>query len=134
MNLIVPIFSFAQENNRKDSDPNCIERADNGACARYCKGIKLNTDIPFIGDCIGLGQDGESDTINGTEVNAEDAFPTVLGALMRILTSAMLIIGLLMIIAAGVMMTTEGVKTGNFKAGKNLILKVGAVLALLGLS
>jgi hypothetical protein len=67
-------------------------------------------------------------------VNAEDAFPTVVGALMRILTSAMLIIGLLMIIVAGVMMTTEGVKTGNFKTGKNLILKVGAVLALLGLS
>ncbi|MDR0651555.1 MAG: hypothetical protein LBG59_09505 [Candidatus Peribacteria bacterium] len=53
---------------------------------------------------------------------------------MKILTSAMLIVGLLLIIVAGVMMTTEGVKTGNFKAGKNLILKVGAVLALLGLS
>ncbi|MDR0651554.1 MAG: hypothetical protein LBG59_09500 [Candidatus Peribacteria bacterium] len=54
--LTIPTFSFAQENNRKDPDPDCIERADNGACALYCKGIKLNTDVPFIGDCIELGQ------------------------------------------------------------------------------
>lgn len=100
-----------------------------------CSGIKLNTDIPFIGDCIGLGQTKDDpDTINGKLVSAEAAFPTIIGALMKILTSAMMIIGLIMIIAAGVLMTTEGVKVGNFKMGRNMILKVGAVLALLGLS
>jgi hypothetical protein len=53
---------------------------------------------------------------------------------MRILTSAILIIGLLLIIVAGVMMVMEGANTGSYTSGKKLILKVGAALALLGLA
>jgi hypothetical protein len=68
------------------------------------------------------------------EVTPITAFPTLVGALMRILTSAMLIIGLLMIIVAGVMMAMEGANTGSYKSGKSLILKVGSALALLGLA
>ncbi|MDR2541166.1 MAG: hypothetical protein LBD11_05370 [Candidatus Peribacteria bacterium] len=53
-----------------------------------------------------------------------NAFPTLIGALMRILTSAMLVIGFMMILIAGVMMTTGGVSANNYKTGKEMIFKV----------
>jgi hypothetical protein len=39
-----------------------------------------------------------------------------------------------MIVVAGVMMTMGGYEAKNFQKGKEMIFKVGAVLALLGLS
>ncbi|MDR2189769.1 MAG: hypothetical protein LBP53_00825 [Candidatus Peribacteria bacterium] len=68
------------------------------------------------------------------EVTPVSAFPTLIGALMRILTSTMLVLGVLLIIVGGVMMTMEGANSGSFSKGKSLILKVGGALALLGLA
>ncbi|MDR2189771.1 MAG: hypothetical protein LBP53_00835 [Candidatus Peribacteria bacterium] len=112
------------------------EPRESEATKRCQNGIQLNTSLPFIGDCLQLTDTGPtSQDENGiTTTTTRDAFPTLIGAMMRILTSAMLIIGLLLIIVGGIMMTMEGANSGSFSKGKSLILKVGAVLALLGLS
>jgi hypothetical protein len=55
-------------------------------------------------------------------------------ALIRIVTSAMLLVGFIMIIVAGIMMTIDGASSGNFKKGKDLILKIWTIIALVGLS
>jgi hypothetical protein len=88
-------------------------------------GIKLNTEVPFVSWWDGCIEFSNSDQIT--------AFPTLIGALMRILTSAMLVVGFLMILIAGVMMTTWGASPNNYKSGKDMIFKVWAALALLGL-
>jgi hypothetical protein len=69
-----------------------------------------------------------------TSVNAIEAFPRLMGALMNIVMTAALIIGFLMIVFSGVMMTTEGVSAGNYKEGLKIIKNVGVILALIGLS
>lgn len=97
-------------------------------------GIKLNTDVPFIGDCIAFGNTKSKGTGNTTTVNQVTAFPTLMGALMNIVMTATLIIWFLMIVVGGVLITTEGMNPWGQKKGKAMIVKVGAVLAILGLS
>lgn len=89
---------------------NCIAKAkcvvDNpGEDAAYCDcvgngGVKLNTNVPFIGRCI-----NKDDTQN--------AFPSLIGGLSRMVVTAILIVSFMMIIAGGVMRTS-----GNAKGGK----------------
>jgi len=73
-------------------------------------------------------------TPDTTEVNQINAFPTLIGGLMQIVTTTVLIVSFLMIVFAGVMMTMGGVKAEWFNKWKGLIFKVAGVLALLGLS
>ena len=114
----------------------CMKReqknGEPGRCVRA--GIKLNTNVPFIGNCIAYGDNNKAGDTT-TEVNQLNAFPTLMGALMNIVMTATLIVGFLMIVAAGVMMTTGGYNNEEYyKKGIALIQKVGMVLALLGLS
>ncbi len=107
----------------------------NGKCVKAW--IKLNTNVPFVGSCILMKNswltypDSTPDT---TEVNQINAFPTLIGGLMQIVTTTVLIVSFLMIVFAGVMMTMGGVKAEWFNKWKGLIFKVAGVLALLGLS
>ena len=98
-----------------------------------CKGVKLNTNVPFVWKCIEFGS-GTADSSDTTKVNQVNAFPKLMAALMNIVMTASLIIGFVMILAGGVMMTTGGFEAGNFKKGKEMIIRVWTVLALIGLS
>ena len=96
-----------------------------GLCTddKVCCGTKLNTKIPFIGDCI------ESSTqASGSAINETTAFPVLVTALVKILVSVILIASFVMIIAAGVMIATWW---SNVKAGKDMIIKVAIWLAIL---
>lgn len=112
-------------------------KKNNGEGKCVSLGTKLNTDVPFIGRCISLGKLGSNIEVGtgmapNQNINQTNAFPTLIGALMRILTSAMLVVGFLMILIAGVMITMGGASPGSVKTGKGLIFKVWAALALLG--
>lgn len=91
-----------------------------------CKGIKLNTKVPFIGNCIGT-------TTNATTTQL-NAFPHLMGGLMKLVMVIILVMSLLMIVVAGVMMTTGGFEKSNYSKGMDLIKKVAYGLALLGAS
>ena len=114
------------------ADDGMKEIAQDGACKRcdapgVCCGVKLNTSIPFIGNCI------ESNTgyigAGKTAVSATDAFPTLIGSLTKILISVILIVCFILIIVAGVM-----IASGKPADGKKMIMNVAIGLALLGAS
>lgn len=94
-----------------------------GLCTRddVCCGTKLNTKIPFIGDCI------ESSAQSSTSVvNEATAFPILVSSLVKILISVILIASFVLIVVAGVM-----IATGDAKWGKDMIIKVAIWLAIL---
>lgn len=53
---------------------------------------------------------------------------------MKLIMTVILVISLLMIVAAGVMMTTGGYEKGNYSKGLEMIKKVAIGIALLGAS
>ena len=81
-----------------------------------CPWIRLNTDIPFIGNCIPTDSQSE-------------IFPVFIGWLIKFATSLLLLVGFIVIIISGVMIASgndESVKTG-----KEWIRKVVYAMALL---
>ena len=78
-----------------------------------CPWIRLNTDIPFIGNCIPTDSQSE-------------IFPVFIGWLIKFATSLLLLVGFICIIVGGVMVTC-----GKDKEGKDLIKKVVYAMALL---
>lgn len=95
----------------------CVDCTDPGVCC----GVKLNTSIPFIGNCI---ETKAQDATNG--LNDGEAFPLLMGMLTKILISVILITSFVLIVVAGVM-----IATGNPKWGKDMIVKVAVGLAIL---
>ena len=90
----------------------------------WCKWVKLNTNLPFLWNCIG----------DGNGVNQLNAFPIMIKGLMKIIISIVLVMSFLMIVAGGVMMTTAGYESGNFAKWKGMITSVAKALAMLGAS
>lgn len=84
-------------------------------------GIKLNTNIPFIGRCImnqqtnNVGQSG-----NVTTVNTLNAFPILMGALIKLLMSIIMIVCFASLIVWWFMMTIPD----QYDAGKWVVKKV----------
>lgn len=91
-----------------------------------CKWIKLNTDVPFVGKCIGTTTDSKTNQIN--------AFPKLMWAMMKLIMTIIMVMSLLMIVAAWVMMTTGGYDKGNYSKGLEILKKVAVGMALLGAS
>lgn len=91
-------------------------------------GIVLNTDVPFIGNCINLRGTGIQSP-DGTTVTPVNAFPTLMQALSKIIMSVIMVVWFLCILIGGVMMTT-----GDYEWGKGLIKHVVIAMALLGAS
>lgn len=91
-------------------------------------GVKLNTDVPFIGRCLMYGNTNNTwlswDT---TTVNSLNAFPILMGALMRLLVWVILIVCLWTIIVWWFMMTVPG----QYDKGKWLVRKVIYTIAAL---
>ena len=92
-----------------------------------CCGISLNTNIPFIGNCI---EDGTSAPGPGeTGVTWQTAFPVLMWSLTKILITLILIVSFVLIIIGGIM-----IATGNPSWGKKMITNVVIGIALLGAS
>ena len=94
-----------------------------------CKWIKLNTDIPFIGNCITTFENSGNGKV--TPINA---FPTLIGALMNLLMTVILIMSLLMIVWSWVLMTMSWVDASKYTKWVNLLKRVATWMALLGAS
>lgn len=109
------IWKEAEKNKEK------LEEAERNRC----KWIKLNTNFPFVGNCIGF-EWGKTNQIN--------VFPRMVKSLMKLIISVIMLMSLIIIIIAGVMVTSSGYDSGNYKKGLDLINKVATGLALLGAS
>lgn len=109
-----------QDRIRKES-----ERIRKQIEAKKCKWIKLNTNFPLVGSCIGF-EWGKANQIN--------VFARMVKSLMKLIISVIMLMSLIIIIIAGVMVTSSGYDSGNYKKGLDLINKVATGLALLGAS
>lgn len=89
-----------------------------------CCGVKLNTNVPFIGNCIESSTQAAWSTVTETT-----AFPILVSALVKILISVILITSFILIVIAGVRWSA-----GDAKWGKDMIIKVAIGLAILGAS
>ncbi len=93
-----------------------------------CCGVKLNTSIPFIGNCI----ESNSGAVWVWEEAAavwSKAFPVLMGSLTKILVTVILITSFVLIVIGGVM-----IATGDRDWGKKMIINVIIGIALLGSS
>ena len=139
----------------------CPEWSKNidGACRScaepdVCCGIQLNTKVPFIGDCIELTKkciDGtcpnwykcdeksnkcrvEKTDPNQTVIDEAEAFPTLMGWLIRILVTIIMLWSFMAILAGGVMISAAWSDEQRATKGKKLIIDVVIALAILGAS
>jgi hypothetical protein len=104
----------------------CCELVD----GQKCCGIKLNTDVPFIGRCIEIratNNTGQSGSV--TTVNQYTVFPRLMRALTNIVLTLIMVGSLIMLIISGVM-----IASGQAAEGKTMIKRVVISLVLLGAS
>ncbi len=103
-------------------------------CTDDCCGIKLNTTVPFIGNCIEFNETGVNED-GTTVVNQINAFPRLMWWLSKILMTAIFVFSFIMVIAAGVMMTTWAIKwvEWNYTKWVEILTKVITSLILLGM-
>lgn len=89
---------------------------------KSCCGIDLNTDVPFIGNCIEFGaynwKFGKAD--GKLYVNPLNAFPILIWSLSKIMVTVILMLSFISLIAAWVMMTN----TSSFSKWKSLLQAV----------
>ena len=94
-----------------------------------CCGVKLNTNVPFIGKCIRLWSD--ADTEDTTVVTEATAFPRLMWGLTKIMTTIILLVCFGGILVGGVMIASSGGEVKRATEGKALIGKVIIAIALL---
>lgn len=100
-----------------------------------CCGIELNTNVPFIGNCIKLSKNkATTETPGETTVTEETAFPILMGSLTKILVTIIILIGFIGILIGWVMITASWGSDSGASKGKELIGRVIIALALLGAS
>jgi len=94
-----------------------------------CCGIELNTNVPFVGDCI---QFQKASTDNNTTVTGPTtAFPKLMQGLSKLMVTAILVFSFILLIVAWVMMAAWGADEWAYSGGKKLIIKVIVGIALL---
>jgi len=94
-------------------------------------GISLNTNVPFIGNCISLRASSSSNT---SEVTPTTAFPLLIAWLTKLVMTVILIFCFMAIIVGGVLISMGWASEEQAKKGKDLIKHVVIALALLGAS
>ena len=100
---------------------------------RRCKWISLNTNMPFIGNCIQT-YDSHADENWDRVVTPVNAFPTLIWALMNLLMTIILIMSLLMIVWSWVLMTMGWMDSSRYTNWIKLLTRVVQGMALLGAS
>ena len=113
-----------------DTYTSCIDSwwsPDRCSC-KAVGGVSLNTNVPFVGNCISLRTTSSSNT---TDVTPTTAFPLLMAWLTRIVTTIILIFCFMAIIVGGVLMSMWWADESQHKKGKDLIKHVVIALALL---
>lgn len=99
-----------------------------------CCGVKLNTVVPFIWDCIEMTTSNDPNSASRTwtvAVNQLNAFPFLMQWLMKILITVILIFSIIVVIVAWLMMTWSVAQESRFSKWKDLLKNVIISLILL---
>ena len=108
----------------KQVDNECVSCATPWVCC----GIQLHTNIPFIWNCIKFAN-SDSQWISQVE-----AFPQLMGNLMKILLTVIILWGFAGIMAGWVMIAAAGPDDQKAKKGRKLITNIAIAIAVLGAS
>ncbi len=110
-------------------------QSDTPSESQVCNGIKLNTDVPFIWDCITIYDPGEvGENTDGTVVTPVSAFPRLMWGLTKIMMWLILAVSFLLVIVAGVLMVIGGAQQEYYNKGTKLLKIVVTAIAVLGTS
>lgn len=90
---------------------------------KECEWVKLNTNVPFIGDW----KDGRCIKKD----NVSNAFPSVMWGLSKMIISLILVISFIMLIAGWVMISMSWADQNMKSKGKTLIIRVIVWIVLL---
>ena len=97
-----------------------------------CCGIQLNTNVPFIWNCIELSNGNETNTDNNeTRVTEQTAFPILMWSLTKMMVTIIMLVSFVAILAWWVMIASSGWSDSWASNGKKLIWRVVIALALL---
>lgn len=129
-----PVAKTLQEECEDKNEPNTLWKWENNKCKScdapgVCCGVKLNTDVPFIGRCIRLWSTASTD--DTTVVTDTTAFPRLMWGLTKILTTIILLACFGGILAWGVMIASSGWSSERAWTGKKIIKNVVIAIALL---
>jgi hypothetical protein len=91
-----------------------------------CRGIKLNTKVPFLWNCINV-----NDGTDGSSPTPLNAFPMLMWSMMNLLMTVIMVMSLLLIVYAWVLMTMEWAPLKITQKWMDIITKVATWLALL---
>ena len=97
-----------------------------GETKTECKGIKLNTNVPFVWNCIEV-----NDSTSTTSTTPLNAFPKLMWSMMNLLMTVIMVMSLLLIVYAWVLMTMEWAPLKITQKWMDIITKVATWLALL---
>ncbi len=106
-----------------DVDGTCRKCTDPWVCC----GVKLNTNIPFIGNCIETKSQDSTSIVDETT-----AFPILVSAIVKILMSLILVVCFILIVVGGVRIAVSGADPAQAAGGKKMIFSVVIALAVLG--
>ncbi len=122
------------------------------SCAEkdVCCGIKLNTKVPFIGNCIEFAKNCKDDKCpnsgyqcvnwkcrvvkndpSQTVVDQEEAFPILMWWLVKILVTIIILAGFIGILAGGVMISAAWSDDQKAAKWRKLIINVAIAIAIL---
>lgn len=129
-------FSFAYEID-ECANWNCNPGPDSTSQAQTCTWIKLNTNVPFIWNCIrtaSWSQDKVWKDWSTTSVTQETAFPLLISALTKFVIGVIMLVAFWFIVVWGLKMTMEWASPGQYKEWKDMIMKAVIAIALIWLS
>lgn len=97
--------------------------------------IRLNTNVPFIWNCIMTKKwEGWSRVNETTTVSQETAFPYLISVLTKFLVWIIVLVAFSFIIVWGMKMTMEWASPWQYKSWKDMIIKAAVAIALLWMS
>lgn len=99
-----------------------------------CEGILLNTNVPFIWQCIVYKKASTTQPSVGLVVDENTAFPVLMWGLSRLLVSIILLISFVWILIGGVMISASWWTEEWAQKWRKIIGNVISALALLGAS
>jgi hypothetical protein len=135
------ILAFGQNTTTPEETTSESQSSEpNSSSSKYCEnGIKLNTNFPFIGNCIQLTKEGDAvvqTTVSWSAmsiVREDSIFPFLLTALSKIVMSVILLACFVLLIIWWYELIT-GQSIGSIGSGMDKVKIVISVLALLGMA
>lgn len=141
-----PTWEWWEQQTEEETPLNCNIKNSKGECCKKvyydiqlkkevcCEGILLNTNVPYIGQCIVFRKNASTQSAAGLIIDETSAFPILMWGLNRLLVSIILLVGFIGILIGWIMISASWAKEDWAKSGRKIIGNIITAFALLGAS